>query len=57
MYGIPHTIEVHLQDVDGTDNGGLFADKHLSVTFQETDRVEGPVRGGMKEYTKLPVST
>ena len=40
MSGIPHTIEVHLGDVDGTDNGGLFADKYLPVTFEEADRVE-----------------
>lgn len=59
MYGIPHTIEVHLQDVDGTDNGGLFADKHLSVTFQETDRVEGTNAGwyeGIYEITGFDVT-
>lgn len=57
MYGIPHTIEVHLQDVDGTDNGACSPTNTSPLRSKRRTGWKGPVRGGMKEYTKLPVST
>lgn len=37
-YGVRYTV--HFSDIDGEDNGGLFADKEISITVTEDDKVD-----------------